>query len=183
MALIGSFEVAKRETAREDEDYEPDQIEFCGETFALADHVGAMPFLQFSAAATSGRTTADVEGDAALHALLRDTIDSDDFARFQAVATEHKATTTDLINVVRGIISARSGRPTRRPSDSADGPSPTGESSKEPSSSEGSSDPAEGAVELPADGTRPGQGPIMDDPRVRELRPIDDAARELALTS
>lgn len=195
--ILGEFGVAARDTEPTD-DHEPDRIVFCGEEFDLADHVGAMPFLQFADAMMSGATTADAQGDAALYGLLRDTIAADQFARFQSVATEHKAQASDLLAVVRGIIQARSGRPTQRPSDSADGPSPTGESSRAPSSSEESSPPrarpkvplavleeGQAAVDrfVALSGRDPRRGPIMDDPRVTELRPIDEAARELALTS
>lgn len=162
MALIGEFGAA---VAEQDPDREPDQFKFYGELFTVADRVGSMPLLRFAAAAASGADSAEQEGLAAMHDLLRDCLSTDDWRRFQQVAQENKADGDELLAICRAVYQALSGRPTRRPSDSSDGPSATGESSKDSSSS---------VVNL-----QPGQGPIMADPRVRELQSVTDAGKEI----
>lgn len=162
MTFLGEFGAAKRE---QDPDREPDTFKFYGDQFTVADRVGAMPLLRFAAAAQSGADSSEQEGLSAMHDLLRDCLSPADWRRFQQVASDNRADGDELLGICRAVYQALSGRPTRRPSDSSDGPSPTGESSKESLSS---------VASLP-----PGHGPVMNDPRVRELRSIDDAGRDL----
>ena len=138
MAFLGEFGAAKRDA---DPDREVDTFKFYGEEFTVADRVGAMPLLRFAAAAVSGADSAEAEGLSAMHDLLRDCLPADDWRRFQQVAEENKADGDELLAISRTVYQAISGRPTRRPSDSSDGPSSTGASSRVPSSTEVSSTP------------------------------------------
>lgn len=165
MALIGEFGAAAREA---DPNAEPDQFKFYGELFTVADQVGAMPLLRFAAVADSGAQADELAGLAAMHELLRDCLAPGDWPRFQKVAADHKADAEELMQVCGAVYQAITGRPTQRPSASADGSSTTTASSRAPSSSEASS--PLGAVP-----------PIQLDPRVRELRPVSDAAATLVV--
>src|SRR5262249_53505628 len=49
-------------------------VEFMGETFRIADHIGLMPLLKFAHASARGRSSGDMEGMAALYAMIRDCI-------------------------------------------------------------------------------------------------------------
>jgi hypothetical protein len=160
MALIGEFGAVVREI----EQSEPDEFVFFGETFTVADRVGAMPLLRFAAVAEAGTQAEELAGMAAMHELLRDCLAPGDWPRFQKVAADNKADAEELMAVCGAIYQAVTGRPTQRPSDSAGGSSPTTESSREPSSSEES------------------LSPIMRDERVRALRPVSEAGRDIAQT-
>lgn len=163
MALIGEFGAAARDA---EETVEPDEFKFYGETFAVADKVGAMPLLRFAAVAESGTQAEDMEGLAAMHELLRDCLAPGDWPRFQKVAADRKADAEELMEVCGAVYQAITGRPTKRPSASADGSSPTTVSSKVLSSSEESS--PLGSVP-----------PILLDPRVQALQPIGEAGLSL----
>ena len=166
MALIGEFGAAVRDA---DPSVEPDQFKFYGELFTVAERVGAMPLLRFAAVADSGAHADEMAGLAAMHELLRDCLAPGDWSRFQKVAADNKADAEELMAVCGAIYEAVTGRPTQRPAASAVGSSPTSESSRVPSSSAASS---------PL-GNVP---PIQLDERVRALRPVDEAAREISLT-
>lgn len=170
MASIGEFGAAAREA---DPDQEPDTFKFYGETFAVAERVGAMPLLRFAAVAEEGTQAEEMEGLAAMHELLRDCLIAEPitaevdgetkviahgWSHFQKVAASNKVDAEELMEVCGAIYQAVSGRPTQRPSVSTDGPSSSGESSKELSSSEESSD-----QNLP---------PIQRDERIKALQPV-----------
>lgn len=162
MAMIGEFGAA----ARAESDVEPDEFRFYGETFQVAARVGAMPLLRFASVADSGIEAEEMEGLAAMHELLRDCLAAGDWPRFQKTASDNKADAEELMEVCAAIYQAVTGRPTERPSDSVAGSLVTTESSREPLSSVASS--PLGAV-----------APILQDPRVGELVPIDQAAMRL----
>lgn len=163
MALIGEFGAAARE---EDSNVEPDTFTFYGETFTVAERVGAMPLLRFAAVAEAGTQAEELAGLAAMHELMRDCLAAGDWPRFQKVAADNKAEADELMEVCGAVYAAVTGRPTRRPSASVDGSSETTGSSREPSSSAASS---------PL-GNVP---PIQLDARVRELRPVSEAGAAL----
>lgn len=159
MALIGEFGAAVRDAAP---DVEPDEFRFYGETFTVADQVGAMPLLRFAAVAEGGTQAEELAGLAAMYELLRDCLAPGDWSRFQKVASDNKVEAEELMEICGAVYQAITGRPTRRPSVSAGGSSNTSASSREHSSSE---------VSLP---------PIQQDERVRALRPVAEVGASLA---
>lgn len=50
-------------------------IEFLGKRFRLAENIGLMPLLMFANSAKSGMDSDDMDGMAAMYALIRDTVD------------------------------------------------------------------------------------------------------------
>jgi hypothetical protein len=166
MPIIGEFGAAAREA---DPQAEPDQFKFYGETFTVAERVGAMPLLRFAAVAESGTQASEMEGMAAMYELIRDCLIPGDWPRFQKVAADNKATDDEFLEICGAVYKAATARPTQRPTDSVDGPSDTGESLKDPSFS----------VAFSPLGSVP---PIQLDERVRALRPVSEAAREVALS-
>lgn len=158
MASLGEFDVAERDT---DPDAEPDTFLFCGVEFQVAATFGALPLLRFSSVAERGVTAESMEGMAAIYDLIRYSVGEDDWPRFQSLATEKKAGVRDLMNVCNAIYFGVTGRPTSPPVDSASGPSPIGENSREPSSSDES------------------LSPIQQDPRVMQLVPVEQAAKDV----
>jgi hypothetical protein len=113
----------------------PDTVEFGGEQFVVADAIGVMPLMRFAHVAKSGTDSSDLDGLAAMYDLIEACIAPQDWDRFQRVAIKAKADDKDLFAVVREVMAMVSGRPTRRPSDSSDGPAttpPKSESEDEP---------------------------------------------------
>lgn len=127
MANLGTFGAAVHEG---DPDREPDTFEFYGETFTVKDRVGVMPLLMFAAVAKTGVDSAEMEAFAAMHALITACIVTEDVPRFEKSATDNDVETEQLMEVCKVLYSAVTGRPTTRPSDSADGSSTTTENSK-----------------------------------------------------
>lgn len=129
------------------------KIEFMGGHFGLADKIGLMPLLQFANAAKRGIDSTDMDGMAALYAVIRDCFDQrrpqkevdgalvddgpSEWDRFERHAIEQKADGDDLMPVVQKCIEAISARPTRPPGDSSAGRQITSASLKDPSLTEG----------------------------------------------
>lgn len=157
MALIGEFEVAARQA---DPNREPDQFKFCGELFTVSEQMGIIPLGRFAKAATAGVDSNDMEGLAAIIDLLADTVIDEDRERFLNTAARNRAGAEDLMPIVTAVVQAQSGRPTQQPSDSSDGQSPTGVSSR-------ASSPF---GQVPA---------IQMDPRIQELQTIEAAGLSL----
>jgi hypothetical protein len=86
--------------------------------------------------ATSGGD--DMEGLAALYALLRSCIADDEWDAFEDHANDVGAGSEDLMHVVRDAVQAAAGRPTQQLSGSPAGQSTTGPSSAGTSSGRGS---------------------------------------------
>lgn len=80
----------------------------------------------------------DMEGLAALYALLRSCIHDDDWSAFEDHANDVGAGSEDLMHVVKDAVSAAAGRPTQQHSGSPAGLSTTGPSSAGTSSAPGS---------------------------------------------
>ena len=114
---------------------ERDTVAFGGEQFVVADAIGLMPLMRFAKVAQAGADSSDLEGLAAMYDLLEQCIHEDDWVRFQKVATRVKADDKALFGVVREVMATVAGRPTRRPSDSSDGPPSTKPNSGDVSSS------------------------------------------------
>ncbi len=106
-----------------------DEIEFKGETYRLAETIGAMPLFRFAYHARKGATAEDMEGLAAIYDMLADCLDPADWERFQNDTTTKKASAEELVEFVSKAIERVAARPTQRPSDSSAGPSTTSESS------------------------------------------------------
>jgi hypothetical protein len=137
------------------------RIEFLGERFRLADGVALMPLLAFANASKAGLDSDDMEGMAALYALIRDVVDQtrvqqtgedgeplfeadgetpkwagpSDWQRFEQHAITTRADGDDLMEFVGRAMSVMSARPRkRREASSATSPR-TSENSRAGSSS------------------------------------------------
>lgn len=106
------------------------KVEFMGAEFRMADRVGLMPLLKFAHASAQGLDSNDMEGMAALYAMVRDCIDGDEWVRFERHAIDTKAEADDLMGAVTQVIEALSARPTAPPGDSSAGRRTTSGSSK-----------------------------------------------------
>lgn len=157
MALLGEFEAAVHKA---DPDREPDTFKLCGELFTVSDRDLTIPMARFAQVARSGIHAEELDGLAAMLDLLEAVVIDEDRDRLLKVASRNGVDAETAMDVVKAVIQAEAGRPTRQPSDSSDGQSTTGESSK------GSS--PFGAVP-----------PILQDPRVQALQPLDQAALSL----
>lgn len=111
------------------------KVEFLGEEFRIADKVGLMPLMKFAHAASAGLASEDLEGMAAMYAMLRNCIHGDDWPRFEQHAMNERADGDDLFPVIARTVELLSARPTPRPSDSSGGPQPTSASSRDTSPS------------------------------------------------
>lgn len=136
------------------------KIEFLGEWFRLADGVALMPLLAFANASKSGLDSDDMEGMAALYALIRDVVDQtreqvtdergqlvfeadgetpkwagpSEWQRFEQHAIKERADGDDLMEFVGRAMSVMSARPRKRREISSDGSPRTSEKSKAGSS-------------------------------------------------
>lgn len=142
-------------------------IMFAGRPFKVAEKFGLMPLVRFAYLSKKGLDTGDMESLAAMYDVMRQAIADDDWEAFCDHAANVHADGDELIEVVGEAIQVISSRPTRRPSDSSDGPSPT-----ETSSSAGSSSP--GSSEL-----TPRQAQLRE--QIKELRPVEEIAASLTL--
>lgn len=114
---------------------------------------------QRTAADPAAQAAAEMEGLAALYALLRSCIAADSWDEFEDHANDVGAGNVELMHVVQGAVQAAAARPTRRRSDLPGGPSTTGTSSAAGSSSPGSSRPmyVQGDMRVQADLERQGR--------------------------
>lgn len=158
MPKLGSFEVAKRQA---DPNAEPLTFDFEGESFTVAPQIGLAPLADFAHAATSGLDTSDMEGLAAIRTMLRQVVIDEDSDRLWAAVTRSRAEGDDLMPIVQAVMEAQTGKDSPQPSASSVGLSITSESSRE-------SSPFGPAV-----------APIMRDPRVQELKSVDQVALSL----
>lgn len=118
-------------------------VEFMGERFRVAEKIGLMPLLKFSAHADM--STNDPGALSAMYSMLKDCIDcgspacgkcqacksgdeSDcaaydpgDWKRFEQHAIDTKADADELLDVITKVIELISGRPTEQPSSSSPG--------------------------------------------------------------
>lgn len=136
-------------------------IEFMGERFRIASKIGLMPLLKFAHVSRKGIDSADIEGLAAMYAMIRDCIDAEpsvryeqdartgerkpvygpsEWDRFEDHANDTKADDTELFEVVTKVIEVISARPTGRRSDSSTGSQATSATSKESSALPGAPD-------------------------------------------
>ncbi len=158
MARLGEYGAARREA---DPDVEPDTFLLCGVEFTASAEVDPLAVLEFAEAAAAGLEGEDAAGMAAMLSLIRSAVEESEWPRFRAVVRRHRPGVDVLIELATAVVQRETGRPTQRPADSSAGPSTTGETSKEPSSSEAP------------------LSPIQRDPRVLELVPVDKAALDV----
>lgn len=85
-------------------------VELLGKRFRIADKIGLMPLLKFSAA--SDMRTDDPKALSALYSMLQDCIVPDDWADFERHAIDTKAEADDLLNVIQEVMTKLAGRPT-----------------------------------------------------------------------
>lgn len=110
-------------------------VPFCGAEFRVADKVSSLAFMRFAKLAKSGLDTDDMEGMAAVYAMLEQCIHPEDWGRFEAHADTERADGEALLAVIQAAFEVFASRPTGRPSDSSDGPQTTTPSSPAVSSS------------------------------------------------
>lgn len=131
---------------------DPRKVEFLGQYFLMAEKIGLMPLLKFAHASSRGLDSGDMEGLAAMYAMIYDCIDqtvpterridptdgvekdmpvgSSEYQRFERHALEQKADADDLMKLVQTVIERLSARPSRPPGDSPAGRLPTSQNSK-----------------------------------------------------
>lgn len=210
MAHLGEF---GRELAELDTDtpaVEDDTFTFHGVTFTVRRSIGAMPLLRYSWRAIQAQDVAEqvdtamaaartdeeraaaqsmlrglvVQQRASVFEYLRSVIGDEQWPEFERVADAVAATEDELLGVSRAVIAAVAARPTRRPSGSPGGPSPSGGGSVGASSSTGTAPQAPGpAGSAPPWGSSPaspggdggGDGSVGEEPP-----PLTDRERAIA---
>lgn len=134
-------------------------VEFMGDRFRVAEKVGLMPLLKFSAHADM--STSDPAALAAMYSMLKDCIyegtpacgecirckngdetgcaqfDRGDWKRFEQHAIDTKADADELLDVITKVIELISARPTEQPSGSSPGRRSTRDASMARSSARG----------------------------------------------
>jgi hypothetical protein len=94
-------------------------IELLGKKFRIADKVGLMPLLKFSA--FSDMDVQDSRALGAMYSMLKDCIHADDWRAFEDHAVDAKADADDLLDVISKAIEMIAGRPTEPPAASSRG--------------------------------------------------------------
>src|SRR3954468_12935454 len=117
-------------------------VALLGKRFRVREQgVSLLALMKFATIAKRGKTADDMEGLAALYALLQSCVHPDDWDAFEDHANEAGAQGEDLMPVVRDAVAAGAARPTRQLSGSPGGPSTTAGSSAGGSSSPAASVP------------------------------------------
>jgi hypothetical protein len=112
-----------------------DVLVFMGRPFKIADKFGLMPLIKFGYLSKKGLDTGDEDALAAMYDVIRQAIAPKDWDAFCDHAADTRADADDLMGAVAEAIQVISSRPTRRPSDSSDGPPAIETSSSDDSSS------------------------------------------------
>jgi hypothetical protein len=123
-AVVGAVELVDEDT-----------IEFKGLRFRMAESVGLMPLMRFAKVAKAGVDSNELEGLTAMYDLLQQCIHDDDWLRFEQHATDTRADGDELMTVTRDVMAKMAERPTKRPSDTSDGPRTTSPNSTDGSTS------------------------------------------------
>jgi hypothetical protein len=142
-------------------DKDDGRIEFLGERFGLAERIGLMPMLAFANASKRGLDSDDLEGMAAMYALIRDVLDQrrtqavdpatgepavdaagepvwegpSEWMRFEAHAIDQQADGEELMKFVGEAMALVAARPRKRREVSSAGSPQTSPTSKDISSS------------------------------------------------
>jgi len=148
-------------------------IEFLGKRFRLSESIGLMPLLMFANSAKAGVDSDDMEGMAAMYALIRDTVDQtrvqetdgdgklvfdadgdpvwagpSDWQRFERHCVDEKADGEDLMGFIKDAMGVISARPRKRRGTSPKSSPRTSEASRESSSSPDTAPPPDGLVPI-----------------------------------
>lgn len=135
-------------------------VGLAGERFRVREQgVSLLALMKFATVAKRGKTSDDMEGLAALYALLQSCVHPDDWQAFEDHANATGAQGEDLMGVVRDAVQALGARPTQLPSGSPGGQSTTGTSSAAGSSSRAASVPM-GSLQVQQDLERQGRPDI-----------------------
>lgn len=136
--LIGEFEAAVKEV---DPDREPDTFKLEGHTFTVSDEPNLIALGMFAREARAGVDSNDMEGLAVLIDTIASLVIPEDEERFLSLAARRRVQPDLLLKIMNAVMEAQAGRPIEPSSDSSDGRSPIGVSSKVLSSSVESSAP------------------------------------------
>lgn len=129
MADLGTFGVERPVSG------EVDSFGFFGARVRVNPAFGELDLADFFEAISSVDDQDTAQALAALKSVFRQCILPEDFDGFWSAAKAHRQGVEDLMEVVVAVVEAVAARPTRRPSDSSDGPSPTRATSAGASSS------------------------------------------------
>lgn len=113
----------------------PTVAEFFGETFEAPERFNMRLFTRFGTLAKRGVDSDDMEGMAAVDALIDQSLRPEDVERFDAICDRERPSFEELMGFVGSVVGEITDRPTKRLSDSSDGPPPTTDSSTGDSSS------------------------------------------------
>lgn len=105
---------------------ESDQVAFVslhGQRFRLASNPNEYIFQKF--VSLGAKTTDDPESLRVMFKFLRSCFTPEDWERFDSLCEETSTSGDDILGVIEQALEAWSGRPTRRPSGSSDGPQST----------------------------------------------------------
>jgi hypothetical protein len=114
---------------------QPLLVSWQGQTYRIADKIGAMPLLRFAKVAETGVGVDDMVGLAATYDLLEQCLTPDDWRRFIQHATTSRASADEILDLMKSTYAVMSGRPPVQPSVSSDGPTLTAENFEADSSS------------------------------------------------
>lgn len=134
---IGDFAAAVQDAEKDNQSAPApaDTFGWFGHAIKLRGSVEAMTVMQFAAIAVKGINIGEMDALAAIYRFLEDVVHPDDWQQFQDLSRANTATMDQYLVLIKGAIEAAAARPTLRPSDSVGGPSSTGESSRDDSSS------------------------------------------------
>jgi hypothetical protein len=137
VAKIGSFSVIQRTTSDAQKPREPDTFDFEGSEYrVITTTPSGLPLMQFAAAMESAEDDSlSMEALGAMYNMLRYCIEPADWAAFEKAAMRAGAGIDTLLPITMAVWQSVGSNPTEGPSDSPDGPSVTGLSSKDDSPS------------------------------------------------
>ena len=98
-------------------------VEFFGESFDLNAEVSEFALMEFAEAAADGLDADAMAGMAAMMRLIKECVVKADVARFLKSARKNRASSKDLLPILKAMFQQVTERPTGLPSDSSDGQS------------------------------------------------------------
>lgn len=115
--------------AAPEEPLEPDTFGWFGMEVRVQPEFGELYFLDWAEEFSSVDEN-DPKAMGAVKRFARGMVHEDDFAEFWRLAQRNHQSVEDITRVINTVLAAVAGRPTKQPSDSSDGRSVTGTSSK-----------------------------------------------------
>lgn len=100
------------------------EVEFYGESFGLVDSPNEFALMEFAESAESVEENT-LAALSSMFRLLKDSIVSEDWNRFRALARKNRAGSETLMPVIFAVFEQTTDRPTSRPADSSVGPGTT----------------------------------------------------------